>query len=200
MSDDLEVTGTESTASTAVFCSSFTPHMFFPEIVLGLSEICAWNLAVVILTHALKFLWQNMKASVAEQKGRWQSARAMSISPCWHLACSVQLGKTNGKSSLPIQPLHANFVFHMEAFLYSLSCLSFCHVSFLSPFRDFFFVSSSFLFYLRWGYQNCTWYLGSRCSMNSHSDTVILFFFLRILNLRFSFFFWLLLSNKVMYS
>lgn len=150
MSDDLEVTGTESTASTAVFCSSFTPHMFFPEIVLGLSEICAWNLAVVILTHALKFLWQNMKASVAEQKGRWQSARAMSISPCWHLACSVQLGKTNGKSSLPIQPLHANFVFHMEAFLYSLSCLSFCHVSFLSPFRDFFCLFL-LLFYFTWG-------------------------------------------------
>lgn len=178
------------------FVPPLLPICFFLKPCWGLSEICAWNLAVVIPTHALKFLWQNMKASVAEQKGRWQSAHAMSISPCWHLACSVQLGKTNGKSTLPIQPLHANFVFHLEAFLYSLSCLSFCHVSFHSP-LEIFFVPS---FYLRWGYQNCTWYLRSRCSMNSHSDVVIPFFSLRILNLWFSFFFWLLLSNKVMYS
>lgn len=70
MSDDLKVTGTKSTASTAVFCSSFSPHMFFPEITLGLSKICSWSLAVAILTHALKFScdriwrlqWLNKKA------------------------------------------------------------------------------------------------------------------------------------------
>lgn len=52
MNSDLEAMDTKSTASTAVFCSSFFLLYFFLKTLWD----CVWNLAVTILTHPLKFL------------------------------------------------------------------------------------------------------------------------------------------------
>ena len=115
------------------------PLLFFPENMLGL---CMKPSCRNSHTSLEILVWQHTKASAAEQKGTRQSSCTMSVSPFWQPACSVQLGKTNGKWSLPIQLLHADFVFQMEAVLYYLPCLSFCHVSFLLPVTvSFFFVS-----------------------------------------------------------
>lgn len=121
------------------------PVIFFPENTLGL---CMKPSCHNSHTSLEILVWQNMKASAAEQKGTRQSSCTMSVSPFWQLACSVQSGKTNGKWSLPIQLLHANFVFRWKQF-----CTSYhvCH-SAMCPFSYLL----QFWVFLRWGYQNCT--------------------------------------------
>lgn len=102
------------------------PLVFLPENLLGLCMKPSCHNAHTSLEI---LVWQSPKASAAERKGRSQSSCLTSVSPSWHPACSGQSGKTNGKWSLPIQLLQADFVFQREAVLYFLPCLSFYHVS-----------------------------------------------------------------------